>query len=935
MFRKWYQTMNGSEEADVLFANQKDTPQRQTYTEKACNILDPAVLVLVNPDYDNLECVTLVYDDYELSIEASRQLHICKTRELIFRESHVTAAPVLQAPYSIMATIPKSLLDSEPFRQLLEAMELRVCSRQRALSQDFQTCLTYTIVALVAPDWNKVGRYLCQGRDFLVADGVIPAVDWQILATKTKTELTLCGLGIRLRHMTLVDLLGTSKINHGTWVQLHENEVAIEPMECFVLPSLNIATATAVSFKLFSDCPFRSFKDLKKFWKNTYGYRLPDQTEEMMIYVKVQFRTRRDHYYVYPILCLRPREAQILERINPYPIIGSFLQYVKLRMGQLCSEPFSMVSRIPVFPTPQLRWTAKDAQTGIDNVSWTPRPSCQVPYRPQVSFEAPTVTVFIGDLEVVSEYDDKVQKTQQNSLSSLTKLKPSFQPKQSHVHHHHSQVSTCSRAQPLNEPGSNRDQVGDHLSSPQVRMNTSAAAFPAVVEWLNSCVSPVVQKAKNEITTRKTVSFTEVRQAIRTDVMSYKTETMTLAGTARSQQTLQGQQAGWAAPIAHNTRCVSEGKTSEEAGSKPTNHVTVAHLREKTFTQLGASASAQTVHYASSGEATRNTVPGHINVVLQVPKASAQFEDKRSSFSAPAQNINDASCCENHGNAKGGILAQARTAMRQGDPFTQLGELKGVSTMAAQDMRDFARCPTSPSSGGRQVKETNTDQSAQNASSMLLKGKWNPAIYLSRNTPPYDNTRKLCKYAQAARKLKFEEHRQAVVKPHLHHPVKLVREILPPNKANNHQKITFNHHSAAQPCPAPQIKPKVASLSIIKTKKENRITFEQYSSHKLVATGATKALASPGEKAYQDEEASYSCTTNILVDENATDREIAWQPLQSTPKEADDLTPLCSTHLEVMHKSPRNEASTRKCWTIAEVDSLLKQKKVMSQVRSS
>ncbi|KAH7934494.1 hypothetical protein HPB51_029140 [Rhipicephalus microplus] len=85
----------------------------------------------------------------------------------------------------------------------------------------------------------------------------------------------------------------------------------------------------------------------------------------MMIYVKVQFRTRRDHYYVYPILCLRPREAQILERINPYPIIGSFLQYVKLRMGQLCSEPFSMVSRIPVFPTPQLRWTAKDAQVGI------------------------------------------------------------------------------------------------------------------------------------------------------------------------------------------------------------------------------------------------------------------------------------------------------------------------------------------------------------------------------------------------------------------------------------------------------------------------------------------------------------------------------------------------------------------------------------------
>ncbi|XP_075734042.1 uncharacterized protein C18orf63-like [Rhipicephalus microplus] len=241
-------------------------------------------------------------------------------------------------------------------------MELRVCSRQRALPQDFQTCMTYTIVALLAPTCNKVGRYLCQGRDFLVADDVIPAINWQILATKTKTELTLCAVGIRLRHMTLVDLLRTSQISQDTLVRLLENEVAIAPMECFVLPSMDIATAIAVSFKLFPDCRFRRFKRLKRFWKKTYGYRLPDQTEEMMIYVKVQFRTRRDHYYVYPILCVRSREAQSLARINPYPIIGFFLQYVKLRMGQLCGEPFSMVSHIPAFPIPQLRWTAKDAQ---------------------------------------------------------------------------------------------------------------------------------------------------------------------------------------------------------------------------------------------------------------------------------------------------------------------------------------------------------------------------------------------------------------------------------------------------------------------------------------------------------------------------------------------------------------------------------------------
>ncbi|KAL3208177.1 hypothetical protein MRX96_009757 [Rhipicephalus microplus] len=357
--------------------------------------------------------------------------------------------------------------------------------------------------------------------------------------------------------------------------------------------------------------------------------------------------------------------------------------------------------------------------TGIDNVIWTTRPSCQNPYRPQVPFEAPTVTVFIGDSEVVSECDDEVEKTQLSRLCSLTKLKPSFQPKKSRVHH--SQVSACSRAQPPNEPGSSRDKVGDHL-------------------------------------------------------------------------------------------------------------------REKTSTQLGASAPAQTVHYASSREAARNAVPGHTNVVLQVQKASALFAKRPSSFSAPVQNISDASRCKNHAKAKDGILAQAKTAMRQGGPSTQLGKLKGVSTTPAWDMRDFEQPTTSPSSGSRLKLEAKTGQSAQNTSSMLLKGVWNVEIYISPNTAPYDNARKPSKNAQAARKPMFEEHHQAV-KPYLRHPVKQVRETLPPNKANNQQIITFNHHSAAHPRPAPPIK------------------------HK----------AYQSEKAYQKEEASYSCVTNILVDEYATD----------------------------------------------------------------
>ncbi|XP_037505375.1 uncharacterized protein LOC119381671 [Rhipicephalus sanguineus] len=901
---------------------------------------DSAVFFFANPNFDTLQCVTLVRGDDEVSIETSRQEHIYKARELIFRERQVIATPVLQVPYSVLAITQKSLLDSEPFRQRLESMRLRVCSRQRVLPREFQSCLSYTMLALLAPAWNRVGPYLCQGREFLVAAGVIPAIEWQILATETKTELTLAAGGIRLRHMTLADLLRVSKIAHSTLVELCVKEVPIEPMQCFVLPSMRIATAIAVSFKVFSDCPYGSFQELKKFWKNTYGYRIPDETERTMIYVKVRFRTSRDRCYVYPILCVRPREPQPLARINPYPIIGAFLQCVKLRMGQVCGEPFPMVSRSPAFPTPQLRWTAKDAQTGIDTVSWTPRPSShQVPYRPKVSFEAQPVTVFIGDVEVVPESDVEAENTQHSKLSSTTKLKPCFQPKQSRVHYSH--VGACSRAQPRDASGCSRERMDNPLPSPQVHMNASATAFPAVVEWLNSCEFPVAQKANNELTARKTVSFREAPRATCTDTMSYMTQTVASAGTVRSEQTLQGQQPGRAAVNAHKTRGVAEGKIPEEAGSKPTNHMTITHPPQKTSTQLGASAPALTVHYASSGGATKSSMSGHsghANAAQQAQKMSAHFEDKWSSFTTPAQTINDASRCKNPGSAKGRIPAQAKTAQLAGGTSKQLGKMWGGSTTTAQNIYDFAQRTTSPASGGRLPTQAKTDQPTPKASFMLLKGMWDGAISSARNTPTFNNAGKPCPNVQTARQPQLQKLGQTAVKPYLPPSVKQVTETLSLNKANSQQRITFDRHSAAQPRPAPPTKHKMASLSIIKTKDEKRITFERHTSQKRVGIGAAKTLACAVDKAGQDEKASFSCVANTSnVDEDPAVREIASQPLQSAPKEADDLPTLCSTQLEQRRKAPRSNASTRKCWTIAEVDSLLRDKKfdMLNKVNSA
>lgn len=45
----------------------------------------------------------------------------------------------------------------------------------------YQECLQYTIQARLAPFWNKVGKYLVYGRNFLTSSAPLDAVKLEII----------------------------------------------------------------------------------------------------------------------------------------------------------------------------------------------------------------------------------------------------------------------------------------------------------------------------------------------------------------------------------------------------------------------------------------------------------------------------------------------------------------------------------------------------------------------------------------------------------------------------------------------------------------------------------------------------------------------------------------------------------------------------------
>lgn len=93
-----------------------------------------------------------------------------------------------------------------------------------------------------------------------------------------------------------------------------------------------------------------------------YGYRLANEAENTMIYVGVQFWASAERCYTYPILCVRAQQPILVPRVNPYPIMDSFLRLLQAKLSGSCGGGFNMPLRKPSFPSAAVRWTAADAQ---------------------------------------------------------------------------------------------------------------------------------------------------------------------------------------------------------------------------------------------------------------------------------------------------------------------------------------------------------------------------------------------------------------------------------------------------------------------------------------------------------------------------------------------------------------------------------------------
>ncbi|XP_076470048.1 uncharacterized protein LOC143300333 [Babylonia areolata] len=143
----------------------------------------------------------------------------------------------------------------------------------------YQACLRYTLLARLAPAWNKAGDWLIQGRDFLSHTGCANAVKCELIVQTDQLYLSVCASVLRLSPLQLVDLnLSQLEIQGLLYNAEHCNgELALHNAWCRVVPR-------------------------------------------------------------YPNICLRSQPLQCVPRVDPKPVLSAFLQDVHSKLPSACGH---------------------------------------------------------------------------------------------------------------------------------------------------------------------------------------------------------------------------------------------------------------------------------------------------------------------------------------------------------------------------------------------------------------------------------------------------------------------------------------------------------------------------------------------------------------------------------------------------------------------
>ncbi|KYN32394.1 hypothetical protein ALC56_13251 [Trachymyrmex septentrionalis] len=236
----------------------------------------------------------------------------------------ITNRKLLELGNSLYVIVTKDFLENYTFRDHCDALNIQIVDLLDPFpNYIYKMCLLYTVEHRLAPQWNKVGLYLVEGRDFLSSTGSVNAIMLNIKDIRDNSAQF---------HVEAINL----KIPFLRLNTIHPSQHSQPPIR--VLPSLKMATVLSISKEIKEKHLFKNYEDIRTYWKNMHGYILPDHKEDLLFY-SIEFFYFKSCVYLYPETCLTSGPLKILPPTkDPVSRIYKFAGDLRGRVTKLCGH---------------------------------------------------------------------------------------------------------------------------------------------------------------------------------------------------------------------------------------------------------------------------------------------------------------------------------------------------------------------------------------------------------------------------------------------------------------------------------------------------------------------------------------------------------------------------------------------------------------------
>ncbi|XP_046828623.1 uncharacterized protein C18orf63-like isoform X1 [Vespa crabro] len=308
---------------------------------------EETIVYVTIPRKEELSCVNCEIDFIEVQNSLAKSNYhwqTLKCRLIIHILPEIIASPIPGTDNSISIITSNEFLETGKLQKTLRTLNMLFKSPQTVTVEGYIVCLNYTIECKLAPMWNKVGQYYIQGKHFYTSMQEMNALKLQISINDGNVLFKFQPRKLKIPFIQLEDfyLLRSSildfLIDNNGFINLTEFSQSV-----YVLPSMSMGKVISVVKKIPSSCPFKDYEQMRRHWKNMYGYRLP-KTPEGIIYYNIKFSSPGVNHFTYPSTCVALKPLQLFPSNDNEYIISQFIDDIRKTISEICGKKLQLLS---------------------------------------------------------------------------------------------------------------------------------------------------------------------------------------------------------------------------------------------------------------------------------------------------------------------------------------------------------------------------------------------------------------------------------------------------------------------------------------------------------------------------------------------------------------------------------------------------------------